>query len=196
MAEKQQDRGISTRRSIVETATALFAARGYEAVSIETVLRETGMSRGALYYHFPDGKVALFTAVLEETEARIAAALAAAAQGATTPFEALRAGCAAWLRLAADDPAVRQIVLVDAPSVVGWSTWRDIDGRHAMGLLRAALNAAQPHLRADVVDLHAHLLLALLIEAALLIARSDREPAVMTEAGATVEKVLLSIVAG
>src|SRR4029450_4226177 len=90
--------------------------------SIEAVLREAGISRGALYHHF-SGKEALFEAVLEQVGADIATKLAAAARDASDPVEALRAGCHAWLRLARD-PTVRRIVLVDALPVVGWGKWR------------------------------------------------------------------------
>jgi AcrR family transcriptional regulator len=161
----------------------LFAEAGYESTSIEAVLKESKVSRGALYHHF-ENKSALFSAVLEVVEQRVAQTVGAAAQGLSDPAEALRAGSLAWLRLAADDPAVRRIVLIDAPSVVGWEAWREIDGRYALGLLKAALGvaAAGGLLAASSVDLYAHLLLAVLIEAALVVARSD-DSAKAIEAG-------------
>ncbi len=178
MADEKLGRGQATRRHILDTATRLFAHDGYAAVSIETVLRETGLSRGALYHHFA-GKEALFAAVLEEAEMRVAAVVGAAAAKAPNPTEALRAGCDAWLDLAADDAAVRRIVLLDAPAVVGWETWREIDGRHALGLLAAGLTAAGGGARVKAADLQtrAHLLLAVLIEAAMLTARCGDEEA-------------------
>jgi AcrR family transcriptional regulator len=45
--------------------------RGYADVSIDDVLAQTDVSRGALYNHFL-GKEALFLAVFEAMEARIA----------------------------------------------------------------------------------------------------------------------------
>jgi AcrR family transcriptional regulator len=163
----------------LQVATELFAAEGYEATSIEVVLKASGISRGALYHHFAN-KEALFTAVLETVEARVAKQVSAAAAGATNPLDALRAGCAAWLELARDS-AVRQIVLVDAPSVIGWQAWRDLDNQFALGLLKAALSgmAAAGRLRPDMVDTYAHLLLAAMIEASLLVARaSDADDAI------------------
>jgi hypothetical protein len=66
-------------------------------------------------------------------------------------------------------------VLVDAPSVIGWQAWRELDNRYALGLLKAALGgmAAAGRLRVEMVDTYAHLLLAALIEASLLIARAS-----------------------
>jgi AcrR family transcriptional regulator len=150
------------------------------------VLRESGISRGALYHHFPK-KEALFTAVLQAAEAMIAAKVTEAAAGATNPLEALRAGCAAWLALA-DDPAVKQIVLIDAPSVIGWQAWRQIDDDNALGLIKLAFASAAGlgRVPADMVEFYAHMLLATLIELALLIARGGN-PA---EAAKALEQVL------
>ena len=48
------ERGQSTRDTMVAVATRLFGERGYDGASIEAVLRESGVSRGALYHHFAD----------------------------------------------------------------------------------------------------------------------------------------------
>jgi AcrR family transcriptional regulator len=193
--DRRIDRGNATRQRLVESGTRLFTEHGYEATSIEMVLQDTGVSRGALYHHF-DGKASLFTAVLEATEARVAAAVGAAAASATGPLDALRTGCDAWLQLAADDAAIRRIVLIDAPTVVGWSAWRAIDDRHALGLLKAGLAAAVAagHVAPETVDVHAHLLLAALVEAALLIARSDDPAATIALAQTAVGTILDGLV--
>lgn len=41
-----------SRRRIVESATHLFAAGGYGATSIEDIMRDCGLTRGAFYAHF------------------------------------------------------------------------------------------------------------------------------------------------
>jgi AcrR family transcriptional regulator len=185
------ERGQATRQQIIAHARKLFAEAGYEAVSIEAVLRACGLSRGALYHHFAT-KEALFTAVLEGEEARVAETLMQAAQGQANPLDMLRAGCDAFLQMAASDPAVRRIVLTDAPSVVGWDVWRDIDSRHGLGLLKAALGLAAGlgHLPENRVDMYAHALLAVLTEMALLVARADDHEAAAVAGRDTVELVL------
>ena len=189
MGEKV-DKGISTRERIVATARRLFAASGYEGTSTETVLQESGVSRGALYHHF-DNKEALFAAVLEAVEVDIAAETARAAANITDPAEALRAGFDAFLQMACE-PEVRQIVLIDAHSVVGWQKWREIDERHGFGRLKAALKriAATGRMREDMVDIFAHMLLASLFEVAFLIARAS-EPAVAVKTGRSAMNELL-----
>src|SRR5258707_7108110 len=88
------ERGQATRRQLVAAATTLFATRGYEATSIEAVLEEAGVSRGALYHHFED-KRALFEAVLDTVESDLAATGMAAAQDVAEPADMLKAGCPA-----------------------------------------------------------------------------------------------------
>lgn len=194
--DRRGDRGQVTRQRITATATRLFTDLGYEGTSIDHVLQECRISRGALYHHF-GSKEALFTAVLEAVEAHIAATVGAAARDATDPLGALRLGCAAWLGLARD-PTVRQIVLIDAPSVIGWQAWREMDSRHGLGLLKAGLGLAAEagRLRAEMVDVYAHVLLATLIEVALLIARSKDAAAAKQAGSQAVEQVLSSLVSG
>lgn len=167
------EKGISTRERIVVTARRLFTSNGYEHTSTEAVLQESGVSRGALYHHFDD-KRALFTAVLEAVEADIASRTSSAAAGLDDPSDALRAAFDAFLGMACE-AEVRQIVLIDAHSVVGWHKWREIDERHGFGRLKAGLAriAANGRIPPEMVDTYAHILLASLFELAFLLARSS-----------------------
>jgi AcrR family transcriptional regulator len=171
--DERSAKGQATRRHIVATATKLFAKAGYEAVSIERVLEKTGVSRGALYHHF-DSKAALFEAVLEGMEEKIALEIREASRGIADPVSAMRKGCDAWIELSRK-PAIRQIVLIDAPAVLGWEKWREIDARFGFGLLQASLkNAASlGRIEHTKVPLVAHVLLASLMEVVLVIARSE-----------------------
>ena len=134
---KNVARGEATRGQLIAIATRMFAERGYEDTSIEAVLREAGVSRGSLYHHFP-GKEALFEAVAEDVETSVGEQTLAAARGSDGPVAALRAGSLAWIRLAGD-PVVRRILLIDAPSVLGWERWRAMEEHHALGGIRAML---------------------------------------------------------
>src|SRR5258708_6308353 len=136
---KNVARGQATRGQLISIARRLFAERGYEDTSIEAVLREAGVSRGSLYHHFP-GKEALFEAVAEDVETSVGEQTLAAARGASGPVDALRAGSLAWIRLAGD-PVVRRILLIDAPSVLGWERWRAMEEHHALGRVPAGAPA-------------------------------------------------------
>ncbi|MFS8200543.1 ScbR family autoregulator-binding transcription factor [Streptomyces sp. CWNU-52B] len=48
----QQERAIRTRRAILVAAAEVFDEVGYEAATISDVLKKSGMTKGALYFHF------------------------------------------------------------------------------------------------------------------------------------------------
>jgi AcrR family transcriptional regulator len=195
--DQRIERGRTTRDRLLRAARELFGERGYDGTSIGAVLEASGVARGALYHHFPS-KEALFDAVLDQVIAEVAAAAAAAARPRVgdDPVAALQAGCSAWLDLALD-PAIQRIALIDPPAVVGWSRWRELDERHTLGGLRVNLAriAAEGRLPKADVDLLAHMVLAAVTEAALMIARAD-DPQAAREAGQRAVDTLLTRLVG
>ncbi len=187
---KNVARGEATRGQLIAVARRMFADRGYEDTSIEAVLREAGVSRGSLYYHFASKEV-LFEAVAEDVETTVGAQTIAATAGADGPVAALRAGFLAWVRLAGD-PVVQRILLIDGPAVLGWERWRAMEERHAFGAIRLVLQAAAPqaHLQPEMVDTLAHVLLASVNEVALLVARSDDPKAAMKSGEEAIDELL------
>lgn len=179
---KNVERGQATRAHLIDVATRLFTERGYDGTSIEAVLAGSGVSRGSLYHHFP-GKDALFWAVLEGVATRVGGQLAEAEKEAPDPVAALRIGCLAWIRLAGD-PEVRQIALIDAPAVLGWQRWRELDEQGSLGWIRAAVAYAAEagSIERRYVDVFAHIVQAAINEVALMIARAD-DPAAAASVG-------------
>ena len=92
---------------------------------------------------------------------------------------------------------MRQIMLTDAPSVLGWDKWREIDERHAFGLMKAALEpaAAGAGIPAALVDGFAHMLLASLSEISLLIAEADDPRSALENGKEAVRELLRRILA-
>ena len=178
---KNVERGQATRAHLVDVATQLFASHGYDGTSIEAVLAEAGVSRGSLYHHFA-GKDALFWAVLEGVAARVGEQLTALERDAPDPVAALRVGYLGWVRLASD-PVVQQTVLIDAPAVLGWQRWREIDEQN-LGWIKAALSYAADAGRIERrhVDVFAHIVLAAANEVALKVARADDPAAMLPDA--------------
>lgn len=168
----KSEKAASTKAKIIAVARKLFATRGYAGTSTEALLEELEISRGALYHHF-ENKEELFAAVMEAVEADITAATAKARGSTTDPVEALRRAFNAFLDLACE-AEVRQIVLMDAHSVLGWQKWREIEDRYGLGRLKLAMKAiaATGRIPKDMIDPFAHILLASLIEAGFLVARS------------------------
>lgn len=61
----QQERAIRTRRKILVSAAEVFDEVGFEAATIADILTKSGMTKGALYFHFTS-KDELAQAVLAE----------------------------------------------------------------------------------------------------------------------------------
>lgn len=187
----QAERSEATRAALMGAARTLFAERGYDDVAAEEIVRAAGVTRGALYHHF-GGKAELLDAVYDQMEREMTERIARVVLGSEleSPLEAMRAGISAFLEECAE-PEVRQIVLHDAPAVLGWERWREIAAANGLGLIEASLAAAVEagELRPLPVRPTAHLLLGALDEAAMLSARSD-DPAERAEAAAVLEALL------
>ncbi|ACQ81249.1 transcriptional regulator, TetR family [Beutenbergia cavernae DSM 12333] len=50
---RRDGRTTDTRRRAQAVALELFATRGFEATSLQDIARELGVTKAALYYHFP-----------------------------------------------------------------------------------------------------------------------------------------------
>jgi len=73
-----------TREHVRDAAFRLFGRHGYDGVSIDTIARAVGLSKGALYWHF-DGKEALFKECLHVLEALFDEHITAPMAAAHTP---------------------------------------------------------------------------------------------------------------
>jgi AcrR family transcriptional regulator len=188
----QGERSAATREALTTAARRLWGERGFSEVGTPEIAREAGVTRGAMYHQFAD-KTALFVAVIEDVEQRVMDELAAgvAAARPTTPAAALRAALDQWLTICVD-PEVRQLVLLDAPSVLGWARFRELTQDYSLGmteqLLRAAMDAGQ--LAPQPVRPLAHVLIGALDEGAMVIAGADDRERARRE----VREVLLRLV--
>ena len=90
------------------------------------------------------------------------------------------------------EPDVQRIALVDPTTAVGWSRWRELDERHSLAVLRANLLRLSEEDRIPASDVQplAHMLLAALNEAALLVGEADDRRAAAGTARAAVDTLL------
>jgi AcrR family transcriptional regulator len=182
----------ATRDALIRAALELFSKRGYGDVGTEEIVARAKVTRGALYHHFAD-KRDLFRAVFERVEGDLMERIGARMEASDDPWELMIAGMRSFLD-ACEEPAVKQISLTDAPAVLGWQEWREIDNRHGLGLTRAALQGAVDagEMRPIAVEPMAHLFVAALSEAAFVIAHADQP----RKARAEVEKALIQLIEG
>ncbi len=134
--------GRPPSQALIAAGRELFGRLGYGGVSTVAIADAAGVSRGAMYHQFAD-KRDLFEAVFEDVERELVGEIDAAvsAHGAADPVDSLIVGCLAWLDASAD-PAAQRIILLDAPAVLGWARWREVELRHTIGLLESALTGA------------------------------------------------------
>jgi AcrR family transcriptional regulator len=190
IAPTREETARATRDALVGVGRELFAKRGYADVGTEEIVARAKVTRGALYHHFED-KRDLFRAVHEQVEGQLVERIAARIEGIADPWELMVTGTRSFLD-ACEDPAVKQITLIDAPAVLGWREWREIDERYGLGLMRAALGGAIEAgvLKAMPLETMSHLLLGALAEAAFVIANADDPDAARKEAEAALIELL------
>lgn len=102
--------GESRREALLDTAAAMFAAKGYDGTSIRDIAGAVGMLPGSIYYHFKS-KEDLLLAVYRKGVARFEEAIAEAlCQTTNEPWHAIEAACAAHLSTLLDGGDYARIV--------------------------------------------------------------------------------------
>lgn len=188
----QEERSAATRDALIAAARKLWGLRGYADVGTPEIATAAGVTRGAMYHQFAD-KAALFREVVEVVEQDVMARMAVvvAESGAATPADAVRAAVDAWLDVSGD-PEVRQLILLDAPSVLGWAEFRDVAQRYSLGMteqmLTEAIRAGQ--LAEQPVRPLAHVLIGALDEAAMVIATADDPKRTRRETGQVLHRLI------
>jgi AcrR family transcriptional regulator len=148
------------REQLLDVTKAIFAERGFHAVSIEGVAREAGISRPIVYGHFGD-LPGLLDALVRREGSRALGQLAAVlppAAAVADPVERLLAGLAGYLEVVRADPQTWRLVLVPpegAPPVLHRAIARGraaVVEQLAATLGDQALDAPDPELAARLVS--------------------------------------------
>ena len=121
---RQEERRAKTRAALLRAAASTFAERGYDGASIDAIAASVGLSKGAVYAHFPS-KLDLYLEVvrmlLEQSEWRLER-VATSLRAGSGPMEASRqylglggdtqhaALMSELWRTAAIEPGIRSIV--------------------------------------------------------------------------------------
>jgi AcrR family transcriptional regulator len=193
----QEERSAQTSAALVGAARQLFGSKAFAEVGAERIVRQAGLSRGALYHHFSD-KADLFAAVLDQVEGEIARRVidAVADCDPADTIAMLLAGADAWLD-ASTEPDLQRIVLLDGPSVLGWDRWREICLRHTVGLIAGLLQHGMDSgvLAPQPVLALTHVLVGAVDEAALYIAQADDPGAARKEMDVVLRRITASLAA-
>ena len=191
----QAERTAATRALLIGAARKLFAEKGFADVSTQAIVAAAGVTRGALYHQFDD-KVGLFAAVYEEAERDLVADIARQIGEAQPPdpLEAMRVGARLFLDGCAA-PDVAQIVLIDAPAVLGWDRWRAVGMKYGLGVIEGMLAhaIAEGAIPEQPLRPTAHVLLGALDEAALFVSRAVDQRQARSEMDTVCDRLLSGI---
>lgn len=108
-----QERARRTRQRILELAAAAFARDGYDGTSLNEVIRESGLTKGAFYFHF-SSKKELALAAFRFKQEQIVERLFAEAGEQPDALAALRALLQTRVRLFRADPSLGCVLRLGA----------------------------------------------------------------------------------
>ncbi len=139
MRSRRVDYTESTRQALVDSALSLFTKRGYSATSLDAIVKNARVTKGALYHHF-SGKQALFEAAFDQVETGAIGKLATVVDGEGSAWDRAMAGIHAYVSVCLE-PAYQRIVIHEAPVVMGWERWREAEEHFSYGLVRATVES-------------------------------------------------------
>lgn len=148
---KNEEASYKTTSKLLDIARRHFTEYGYFDVALEKIADEGNVTRGAIYHHFKN-KQGLFTAVLACVQKDVSIQIEKMAMASDDPWQQLILGCVGFIK-AANEKENKQILLVDAPAVLGWSVWRQVDQENSMSVLQEHINDLKTwEYLGDIVD--------------------------------------------
>ncbi|MDQ6420562.1 TetR/AcrR family transcriptional regulator [Paenibacillus sp. LHD-117] len=171
-----------TITNLILIARSHFTERGYANTSLEAIVQEAGLTRGAVYHHFRSKKD-LFRIVLEAVQREVAERVEREASASEDVWQQLFLGCRAFV-MAAVEERNKRIMLIDGPAILGWEIWRAMDEEHSMSMLREQLETMQRLGSFGAISLHAltHFISGALNETTLWLANESIRPEATEEA--------------
>ncbi|MED4754843.1 TetR/AcrR family transcriptional regulator [Brevibacillus choshinensis] len=190
MKQSKEEQKKATIRKLTEVARVYFSDQGYADASMEDMVKEAGLTRGALYHHF-GSKEGLFHAVLEMVQTEVAERVETEAAKSEDMWEQLLLGCHAFVSAAIESPN-RRIMLIDGPSVLGWETWRKMNQQNSMRLLHDQLQLMKEYgyLKPVSITSLTHLLSGAMNEAILWVCQMPDQQQALVEATSSLTLML------
>jgi AcrR family transcriptional regulator len=173
MGKKSAAEAAKTRKLIVSTARALFAELGFAGATTSRIAKTAGLTEGAFFHHFKDKK-ALFAEVVKNLQREFAYEVVLRGREGTNALERFMIGTRASIELS-QKPEYLRLVLIEAPTVLGGSNWREIDAITSLSVIEPALAAIAGREDIEIRQIRpmALLTLGLLTETAFALVRSD-----------------------
>ena len=136
----QKQRSVSTRGLILRAFRESLLKRGLDQTTTQSVLTETGLSKGAMYHHFQSKTDIVEAIYTEESRTAIERAFNKAdrTQG---PLGQLKSACLVWTQ-EVRDPDVSKILFEIGPTALGPEKARAIENAYSLELIEGLLTKA------------------------------------------------------
>lgn len=152
----------ATHHRLLDVARKMFAEQGYASVNTQEIADKAGVSSGTLFHHFKTKKK-LFIQVHNHFQVELIERIERAANDATSAEDRFNRIWQSYLA-STDDPAMRQILLLDGPLVIGLQTLRAQDRETAFAFFVTEIISLQNAGVIETISPHA---LAILLFGAL-----------------------------
>jgi AcrR family transcriptional regulator len=180
--------GAATAKTLRRQARKLFTKKGYSGVNTEELVESARVTKGALYHHFANKKE-LYHAVVEDVEQELVEKLEAAGAG-RKPWDRLHAMCRAYLD-SCRDPAFARMLVLEAPVVLGWKTWCNLEQKYEVAAFARCLDAAGA--LSEPAETLAQVILGALTTGARVIATSADPDKARAEVERTMDRLLAGL---
>ena len=180
--------GAATAKTLRRQARKLFTKKGYSGVNTEELVESARVTKGALYHHFANKKE-LYQAVVEDVEQELVEKLEAAGAG-RKPWDRLHAMCRAYLD-SCRDPALARMLVLEAPVVLGWKTWCNLEQKYEVAAFARCLGEAGA--LSEPAETLAQVILGALTTGARVIATSADPDKARAEVERTMDRLLAGL---
>ena len=185
----QQERTTKTRQIILASFRASVLAAGYDTVTIQQVVEQTNLSKGAVYHHFRSKKEIMEAIYESEAQEAIDQAIAAVPDGLSA-IERLKTACLAWMRITSDRDRSRLLFDI-GPTALGVGRARHLEESISLRHFNALLSEAEQAGEVQLADqtLTAILMSTIVAEATLYALKTKRPVDQMVSA--TIDALLM-----
>jgi AcrR family transcriptional regulator len=141
-AQTAEVRQELTRERILDSATEVFAARGYAGTRVDDIVEHAAVSRRTLYLHFSSVE-AILTEVYDRAVRIAFATIVERLMKKSDPLDRIRAGVAAYYDIIADNPSAARVVFEEYRRAGPVQTARyELNTTRYVWVLLESLNAA------------------------------------------------------
>lgn len=177
-AKTQVQRRAETTHKLLQCATKVFSEKGYQHTSVEDIAQHSGLTIRPIYHYFGNKKQ-LFEAVVEQQEKNLSDQLHHYLQESllNKHSPSIEEGWQIFLKMA-KQTSFRQIVLIDAPTVLGRERWSECSVLSQVKQWVSQLFADSSPLRQEII---CRILFSALAEIAMLLANHPQPKSVENE---------------